>query len=371
MQHRPNAGRLSPRAGKVDVGVADVMNRPWLEQYDEGVPPSLEYPHGTLVDVLRATAAERPAHPAVLFKGTTLWYGNLDRLSTAFAATLAAEGVRKGDRVALLLPNCPQFLIAQFGIWKAGGVVVALNPIYTEPELELPLRETGAEVLVALTRLYARAKAVQPRTRVRRIIATNIKEYLPPIVALLFTLLREKKEGHRITLAPGDAWFRRQLAAGAGKPRSGRHRVGQRPGRHPRERRHDRNAEGRCRCAPRLCAGRTAAAPMDRGPLRTVGRPHHVAAASLPRVRQRRRAGHGADGPQPARARAEPARHRRCACDDSEGAAGILHRCPDPLHRSAQPSRRAGGPCGLQLHPGLLLGRVGADGGNARGGSRS
>jgi long-chain acyl-CoA synthetase len=194
------------------------MNRPWLEQYDEGVPPSLEYPHGTLVDVLRATAAERPVHPAVLFKGTTLSYGNLDRLSTAFAATLAAEGVRKGDRVALLLPNCPQFLIAQFAIWKAGGVVVALNPIYTEPELERPLRETGAEVLVALTRLYARAKAVQPRTRVRRIIATNIKEYFPPIVALLFTLLREKREGHRITLAPGDAWFRRQLAAGAGKP---------------------------------------------------------------------------------------------------------------------------------------------------------
>jgi long-chain acyl-CoA synthetase len=205
-------------AGKVDVAVADVINRPWLERYDEGVPPSLEYPSGTLVDVLRATAAERPAHPAVLFKGTTLSYATLDRLSTAFAATLAAEGVRKGARVALLLPNCPQFLIAQFGIWKAGGVVVAINPIYTEPELELPLRETGAEVLVALTRLYSRAKAVQPRTRVRRIIATNIKEYLPPIVALLFTLFREKKEGHRLTLAPGDAWFSHQLAAGAGKP---------------------------------------------------------------------------------------------------------------------------------------------------------
>jgi long-chain acyl-CoA synthetase len=193
------------------------MNRPWLERYDEGVPPSLEYPPGTLVDVLRATAAERPAHPAILFKGTTLSYGSLDRLSTAFAATLAADGVRKGDRVGLLLPNCPQFLIAQFGIWKAGGVVVAINPIYTEPELELPLKETGVEVLVALTRLYSRAKAVQPRTRVRRVIATHIKEYLPPLVALLFTLFREKKEGHRITLADGDAWFSRQLAAGAGK----------------------------------------------------------------------------------------------------------------------------------------------------------
>jgi long-chain acyl-CoA synthetase len=69
-----------------------------------------------------------------------------------------------------------------------------------------------------LTRLYSRAKAVQSRTRVRRVIATNIKEYLPPIVALVFTILREKKEGHRITLAPGDAWFSDQLAAGAGKP---------------------------------------------------------------------------------------------------------------------------------------------------------
>jgi long-chain acyl-CoA synthetase len=194
------------------------MNRPWIEHYDEGVPSSIEYPPGTLVDVLRATASERPAHAALLFKGTTLSYADLDRLSTAFAASLAADGVRKGDRVGLLLPNCPQFLIAQFGIWKAGGIVVALNPIYTEPELELPLTDTGTQVLVTLTRFYARVKAVQPRTHVRRVIATNIKEHLPWVLALLFTLFREKKEGHRISLAPGDAWFTRQLAAGASLP---------------------------------------------------------------------------------------------------------------------------------------------------------
>jgi long-chain acyl-CoA synthetase len=194
------------------------MDRPWTAHYDEGVPPSLVYPPGTLVDVLRATAAERPAHPALLFKGTTLSYGDLDRLSSAFAAALAADGVRKGDRVGLLLPNCPQFLIAQFGIWKAGGIVVALNPIYTERELELPLRDTDTAVLVTLTRFYPRVKAVQPRTALRRVIATNIKEHLPALVALLFTLFREKKEGHRITLAPGDAWFTDRLAAGAGKP---------------------------------------------------------------------------------------------------------------------------------------------------------
>jgi len=109
-----------------------MLERPWIAHYDEGVPPSLAYPRGTLVDVLRATALERPVHPALLFKGAALTYGDLDRLSTAFAAALAADGVRPGDRVALLLPNCPQFIIAQFGIWKAGAIVVALNPTYTE-----------------------------------------------------------------------------------------------------------------------------------------------------------------------------------------------------------------------------------------------
>jgi long-chain acyl-CoA synthetase len=192
-----------------------MIKRPWMAHYDEGVPLSLAYPPGTLVDVLRATAAERPAHPAVLFKGAALAYRDLDRLSTAFAAALAADGVRPGDRVGLLLPNCPQFLIAQFGIWKAGAIVVALNPTYTERELERPLAETGVEVLVALTRFYAQVKAVQPRTSVRRVVATNIKEYLPRVSSLLFTVFRERKEGHRITLAAGDAWFTGVLAAGA------------------------------------------------------------------------------------------------------------------------------------------------------------
>ena len=75
----------------------------------------------------------------------------MSRLSTAFAATLAADGVRKGDRVALLLPNCPQYVIAELGAWKAGAITVALNPIYTERELEAPLRDSGATVVVALT----------------------------------------------------------------------------------------------------------------------------------------------------------------------------------------------------------------------------
>ena len=106
--------------------------------------------------------------------------------------------------MALLLPNCPQFQIAQFGAWKIGAIVAPLNPIYTEHELEGPLREHGIETMVTLTRFYPRVKQVQPRTPIRRVIATNIKEYFPPLLRLLFTIAREKRDGDRVTLAAGD-----------------------------------------------------------------------------------------------------------------------------------------------------------------------
>src|SRR6185369_12230686 len=98
--------------------------KPWLSGYDSGVPHSLApYPDRTLLDYLDQLSREHGRRAAVLFKGTALSYRELDAQSTAFSAALASRGVRKGDRVALLLPNCPQFLIAEFGIWKAGGVV--------------------------------------------------------------------------------------------------------------------------------------------------------------------------------------------------------------------------------------------------------
>ena len=90
--------------------------KPWLRHYDSGVRQSLvPYPDLTLIDYLDRLAAEHPLNPALLFKGSTMTYRELDALSTAFAAALVELGVRKGDRVAVLLPNCPQFLIAEFG----------------------------------------------------------------------------------------------------------------------------------------------------------------------------------------------------------------------------------------------------------------
>lgn len=186
---------------------------PWLAHYDQGVPATLApYPSRTLVDYLADAARDRPRQAALLFKGAALTYGELDRLSNAGAAAFRSLGVRRNDRIALLLPNCPQFLIAEFAAWKIGAIVAPLNPLYTEQELEGPLRENGIETIVTLTRFYGRVKRVQPRTRLSRVIATNIKDYFPPLLRLLFTLVREKRGGDRVKLEPGDRDLSRLLA---------------------------------------------------------------------------------------------------------------------------------------------------------------
>ena len=95
---------------------------------------------------------------------------------TSAAFHLASLGVRRADRVALVLPNCPQFVIVELAAWKLGAIVAPLNPTYTERELEGPLRDHAIETVVTLTRFYGRVKSVQPRTPVKRVIATNIKQ---------------------------------------------------------------------------------------------------------------------------------------------------------------------------------------------------
>ena len=159
------------------------MAREWTldQEYDSDVRRSLgPYPDKTLLDYLRALAADHGSKPALLFKGATVSYGRLEAESDAFGAALVAMGVRKGDRVALLLPNCPQFLVAEFGIWKAGGIVVALNPTYSERELEQALDSTRSSLAVVLTPFYERVKHVQGRTGVRHVIATSIRRYCRP-----------------------------------------------------------------------------------------------------------------------------------------------------------------------------------------------
>ena len=193
--------------------------KPWFKQYDKGVPHSLRpYPDRTLLDIVHDAARQRPDHPALLFKGMHLSYKKLEQLSDAFAGALVALDIKKGDRVVLLLANCPQFVIAQLGVWKAGGIVVPVNPLYTESELEHILKECGAAGAVVLTKFYGKIRTLRKQCGIRFVIATSIKEHLLPIKRVLFTFFLEKKGGHRITLDPGDLWMDNLLKKKAGVP---------------------------------------------------------------------------------------------------------------------------------------------------------
>lgn len=191
------------------------MDTPWLQHYDEGVPRSIgTYPEKTLVDFVREHARTKPDAPALVFKSRPLSWHELDRRSDALAASLKREGVKRGDRVALLLPNCPQFVIAEMAIWKLGAIMAPQNPIYTAHELAASLRATTPRLAIVLTPFYERIKSIQAETTLTRIVATNIKEYLPPLLKMLFALFKERKEGHRVSLQLGDLWFK-DLLAGA------------------------------------------------------------------------------------------------------------------------------------------------------------
>jgi long-chain acyl-CoA synthetase len=202
--------------------------RPWFAHYGADTPRSLApYPERTLLDYVSDHATAHPDHTAVIFSGARLSYGELEAASDALAAALAAGGVRRGDRVALLLPNSPQFVIAELASWKAGAIVVPLNPLYSEQELTDALNRVGATVVIVLTRFYGAIKRIQPKTKVARVVATNIKDYLPRVLRLLYTLLRERREGDRVTLHDGDARLLDLIAhfTGTAPPR-------QRPGPH-------------------------------------------------------------------------------------------------------------------------------------------
>ncbi|MCC6191601.1 MAG: long-chain fatty acid--CoA ligase [Anaerolineales bacterium] len=187
--------------------------KPWLQHYDKGVPPSLApYPNKPLYALLEESAAKFPDRPCTVFKGRVLTYKEVNDQCDRMAAALAAQGVKPGARVGIFMPNTPQFVIAYFGILKAGGVVVATNPLYSPREIVHQLKDSGVELMLVMSNFYQRVKEVQAQTQLKKLIVTNIKEQLPPVLGLLFGLLKEKKDGHHVTLAAGDVWMKDLLA---------------------------------------------------------------------------------------------------------------------------------------------------------------
>ncbi|MCC7358890.1 MAG: long-chain fatty acid--CoA ligase [Anaerolineales bacterium] len=195
-------------------------SKPWLAHYDKGVPATLApYPNRPLYSFLEESAVKFPDRACTVFKGRTITYREMNALSDRVAAALAAQGVKKGDRVGMFIPNTPQFVYIYYGILKAGGVVVATNPLYSPPQIVHQLKDAGIELMVVMSNFYTRVKAVQGQTSLKRLIVTNIKEQLPPLTALLFTLVKEQKDGHRVTLADGDLWLKDLLAEQANATR--------------------------------------------------------------------------------------------------------------------------------------------------------
>lgn len=173
-----------------------MSTQPWTAHYDTGVPTSITLPDITLPEQLAATAKKYPHHTALVFYNQKMSYKALNDAVTHFAAGLQVLGIQKGDRVALYVPNSPQFLIGYYGILRAGGVVVPTNITYVAREVKHQLNDSGAKYVLCLSKFYDIVRQVRPDTAVEHVIVTNIKEYFPRYLNLLFTLLKEKKEGH-------------------------------------------------------------------------------------------------------------------------------------------------------------------------------
>ncbi|GAB4496100.1 MAG: long-chain fatty acid--CoA ligase [Anaerolineales bacterium] len=186
--------------------------KPWLKKYDEGVPHHIDYPQKSLVYLLEQAAEKYPSSACTIFKGARISYQEMNRLTDRLAAGLASLGVKKGDRVGLFMPNTPQFVMAYFAVLKLGGVVVATNPLYSDREIEHQVNDAGIEVMIVMSNFYKTIKRVQPNTRIRKIVVTNLKETLPGLLRFLFTLTKEQKDGFRVTLQDGDVWMQTLIA---------------------------------------------------------------------------------------------------------------------------------------------------------------
>ncbi len=196
-----------------------LAEKPWLRYYPPQIPLDIKANDETLPGMLRDSARRFPAQTALIFYGHKISYKELDEAADSFALSLVAQGLKPGDRVALLLPNCPQFVIAYYGALRAGAIVVPCNPLYVERELEQQLADAKAKILVTLTLFYKLAKTVQPKVGLEKIIVGNIKDYFPPALKVLFTALKEQKEGHRAKLdGPESPAWADFLAAHTSKP---------------------------------------------------------------------------------------------------------------------------------------------------------
>ena len=189
----------------ISDGYAD---RRWRRWYAAGVIDRVNVPDVPLGQLLDDAVRDYPNRKALVFLGKSMTYRAVAQAVEHFAGALHELGVRKGDRVALVLPNCPQAVIAFFAALRLGAVVVQHNPLYTAPELQHQLADSGAVVAVAYDGAYARLTEARPHTALEHVIVTSLADYLPSgkrlALRLPFSGVREKRE-QLVAEIPADA----------------------------------------------------------------------------------------------------------------------------------------------------------------------
>jgi long-chain acyl-CoA synthetase len=166
----------------------------WFQKYEPGVPRELIYPNAALSQLLEGAAKRHPKRTGIEFLGFTMTYAELLAQASKFAAALQAQGVTKGERVAIMLPNCPQFVIAFFGTMLAGAIAVNTSPLYVARELEHQLQDSGATTLVMLNLFFPRFEEIQARVPTKRVIVTGIQDCLRFPKNVLYPI-KAKREG--------------------------------------------------------------------------------------------------------------------------------------------------------------------------------
>jgi long-chain acyl-CoA synthetase len=181
--------------------------RPWLRHYDYWVRPDVTFPARPLSEILATTAIEMPDRRATSFLGAELTFLDLKRRSDALAAAFANLGIMHGDRVGIMLPNCPQYIIATFAALRLGAVVVNVNPSYTAREVLTVAADSGMRLLVTLDVLAPLVQGIRGQTAVEEVIVTSLGEYsaaaaAPPRIDGALTLADLIRDGRRTDLPP-------------------------------------------------------------------------------------------------------------------------------------------------------------------------
>jgi long-chain acyl-CoA synthetase len=153
------------------------VKRPWIDHYDYWVQPHMNYPRRPLGEILKLTASDVPDRPATAFLGATLTWAEVKDRSDRLGTALARFGIVKGDRVGIMLPNCPQYLIAAFAILRIGGIVVNVNPLYTPREIAVVAADSAMRLLITLDSLAPNALAVRDKTAIEAMVITSAAEY--------------------------------------------------------------------------------------------------------------------------------------------------------------------------------------------------